>query len=154
MYVATKHALTGLVRSLADLEFPPVLAYGEGEDPDVRYIHPIRVTAVAPGRTQTPLWTDHSDKMEWVKDMGVGSWITPEEVATIMVELIENPSYVGGTIIEIPDTGTWQVVHDQYSRHTDGRASPVEPTLAHGVWDGLRARRERRPTRVDLQAAL
>jgi NAD(P)-dependent dehydrogenase (short-subunit alcohol dehydrogenase family) len=154
MYVATKHALTGLVRSLADLEFPPVLSYGEEEESDVRYIRPIRVTAVAPGRTQTPLWTDHSDKMEWVKDMGAGSWITPEEVATIMMDLIESPAYVGGTIIEIPSAGTWQVASDPYSKFTDGRASPVEPTLDHGVWEGLRTQRGRPPTRTDLQAAL
>lgn len=137
MYVATKHALTGFVRSLADLEFPPLPSCSKEWNADTAYIHPIRVTAVAPGRTQTPLWTDHTEKMQWIKDKAGGGWIAPDEVAIAMVDLIRNPSHVGGTIIEIPAPGIWHVANE-CSSTVQGQASPAEPTLSHDVWESLR----------------
>jgi NAD(P)-dependent dehydrogenase (short-subunit alcohol dehydrogenase family) len=71
IYNATKHAINGFVRSLAPLE----AKLG------------IRVAAVAPGVVKTPLWTDHAEKM---KAIGSGdAWVTPEEVAEVMVALVE-----------------------------------------------------------------
>ncbi|KAL6230257.1 hypothetical protein BDW75DRAFT_223166 [Aspergillus navahoensis] len=72
IYVATKHAINGLVRSLAQLD----AKCG------------IRVTAVAPGLIKTPLWTDHPEKLkmvDWSKDV----WVTPDEVATVMLALVQ-----------------------------------------------------------------
>jgi NAD(P)-dependent dehydrogenase (short-subunit alcohol dehydrogenase family) len=71
MYNATKHAINGLVRSLAPLE----ARLG------------IRVAAVAPGVVKTPLWTEHAEKIKAVgaKD----AWVTPEEVAEVMVALVD-----------------------------------------------------------------
>ncbi|PTU25323.1 hypothetical protein P175DRAFT_0451961 [Aspergillus ochraceoroseus IBT 24754] len=71
MYVATKHAISGFVRSLAKLD-------GKSG---------IRVTAVAPGLIKTPLWTDHPEKMKMVDD--ADEWVTPEEVATVMLALVQ-----------------------------------------------------------------
>jgi 3-hydroxybutyrate dehydrogenase len=89
MYVASKHALSGFVRSLDRLENPP---------------HPhlpkIRVNAVAPARILTPLWTENPDKMKMVNQDDPG-WIAPEEVASVMLELVEKEEYVGGTIVEV-----------------------------------------------------
>ncbi|KAJ5191623.1 uncharacterized protein N7498_010608 [Penicillium cinerascens] len=102
IYVATKHAINGLVRSLAKLETLD-----------------IRVTAVAPGVIKTPLWTDHPEKLKMVDD-SVDVWVTPEEVATVMLALVQQqqvsetigdrsgrgPQFPvsGGTILEVSKT--------------------------------------------------
>lgn len=100
LYVATKYALSGFVRSLAKLE-----RLG------------IRVTAVAPGFIKTPLWTEDPDKMAMV-DESKDEWVTPEEVATVMLAMVqqdqisesilgtpkENENMIsvqGGTILEV-----------------------------------------------------
>jgi len=82
MYVASKHAISGFTRSLADLE--PKLN--------------IRVNAVAPGRVKTPLWT--KDKLTWV-NQSFDRWVTPKQVAEVMLDLITNEKNVGGTILEV-----------------------------------------------------
>ncbi|KAF9891235.1 hypothetical protein FE257_004799 [Aspergillus nanangensis] len=78
IYVATKHGINGLVRSMAQL------------DSKVG----IRVTAVAPGVIKTPLWTDHPEKMKIVDDKA-DEWVTPEEVAQVMLALIQQDSVSG-----------------------------------------------------------
>jgi hypothetical protein len=76
--------ISGFVRSLALLE----PQYG------------IRVNAIAPGVVRTPLWLEHPEKMSMV-DESKDVWVTPEEVADAMVELVESDEYVGGTILEV-----------------------------------------------------
>ncbi|KAL2833149.1 transmembrane amino acid transporter protein-domain-containing protein [Aspergillus pseudoustus] len=80
IYVATKHAINGLVRSLAQLDSKCG----------------IRVTAVAPGVIKTPLWTDHPEKLKMVDD-SKDVWVTPDEVATVMLALVQQER-VGQTI--------------------------------------------------------
>jgi 3-hydroxybutyrate dehydrogenase len=87
LYVASKHAINGFVRSLGNLERPPA------------HIPKIRVNAVAPARILTPLWTDHPEKMKMVGK--AGNWTTPEAVAQVMLELVEKPEYIGGSIVEV-----------------------------------------------------
>ncbi|TGO07560.1 hypothetical protein BTUL_0265g00090 [Botrytis tulipae] len=88
MYVASKHAISGFVRTLAQLEFPA---------PD---IPKVRISAVAPGLIKTPLWTENPEKMAFIpKDNP--DWVTPEFVAEAMLELIESEEYPGGTILEV-----------------------------------------------------
>ncbi|TGO50404.1 hypothetical protein BCON_0184g00090 [Botryotinia convoluta] len=88
MYVASKHAISGFVRTLAQLEFP---------SPD---IPKVRISAVAPGLIKTPLWTENPEKMAFIpKDNP--DWVTPEFVAEAMLELIESEEYPGGTILEV-----------------------------------------------------
>lgn len=103
IYVATKHAINGLVRSMAKLDDK----FG------------IRVTAVAPGVIKTPLWTDHPEKMKIVDDKA-DEWVTPEEVAEVMLALIQQDSVgeiigdksgkgpqfrvSGGTVLEVSKT--------------------------------------------------
>ena len=86
MYCASKAAISAFVRSLAQLE----PHFG------------IRVNGVAPGVVRTPLWTDpqHADKLRFV-DESQDQWVTPEEVAVAMVNLLEAPEMVGGTILEV-----------------------------------------------------
>jgi NAD(P)-dependent dehydrogenase (short-subunit alcohol dehydrogenase family) len=103
IYNATKHAINGLVRSLGALD----QKLG------------IRVTAVAPGVIKTPLWTDHPEKLKLVDDTR-DVWVTPEEVAEVMLALVQQdevseiigdrsgrgPLYKvsGGTILECSKT--------------------------------------------------
>lgn len=86
MYCASKHAISGFTRSLADLE--PKLN--------------IRVNAVAPGRVKTPLWT--KDNLTWV-NQDFDRWVTPQQVAEVMLDLITNEKNVGGTILEVGGGG-------------------------------------------------
>ncbi|KAL3426757.1 short-chain dehydrogenase [Phlyctema vagabunda] len=88
VYVASKHAIQGFVRSLYRLEEP------RGDIPK------IRVNAVAPGLIRTPLWTDHPEKMKFIEE-GNKDWVTAEDVADVMLDLVENEKHVGGTIIEV-----------------------------------------------------
>ncbi|RFU26030.1 hypothetical protein B7463_g10315, partial [Scytalidium lignicola] len=97
LYVASKFAISGFVRSLAQLEFPPLATGSQPQLPK------IRVVGVAPGLIKTPLWTEHPEKL---KAFGKHSetdpeWVTPEAVAEVMLELVEKEEHVGGTILEI-----------------------------------------------------
>ncbi|RAL61789.1 hypothetical protein DID88_002852 [Monilinia fructigena] len=91
MYVASKHAISGFVRSLAQLEFP---------SPD---IPKVRISAVAPGLIKTPLWTENPEKMAFVTedDPNNTPWVTTQFVAEAMLELVESEKYLGGTILEV-----------------------------------------------------
>lgn len=100
IYVATKHAINGIVRSLARLE---------------KEIG-VRVTAVAPGVIKTPLWTEHPEKLKMINEEKDG-WVMPEEVARVMLALVERDEInevdgmptvddktipiAGGTILEV-----------------------------------------------------
>jgi len=88
IYVATKHAISGFVRSLAELENPPAP------------LPKIRVNGVAPGVIKTPLWTEHPEKLKMINPE-FDDWATPEEVAEALLDLVQKPEYVGGTILEV-----------------------------------------------------
>ncbi|CZR58965.1 related to 15-hydroxyprostaglandin dehydrogenase [Phialocephala subalpina] len=81
LYGASKAAISSFTRSLGPLE--PKLG--------------IRVCAVAPGMVKTPLWTE--DKMVWTKESD--EWVTAEEVARVMLDMLEKEEFVGGTVIEV-----------------------------------------------------
>ncbi|KAJ5146363.1 uncharacterized protein N7515_000927 [Penicillium bovifimosum] len=103
IYCATKHAINGFVRSLANL------------DKNLG----IRVTAVAPGIIKTPLWTEHPEKLKMIVD-GNDAWVTPDEVAEVMLALVQQEQVSetigdrsgrgtqfevkGGTILEVSKT--------------------------------------------------
>ncbi|KAJ5745353.1 hypothetical protein N7520_010535 [Penicillium odoratum] len=124
IYVASKHAINGLVRSLAQLE-----KIG------------IRVTAVAPGVIKTPLWTDHPEKMKMVADSS-DAWVTPEEVAEVMLAMVEQDqvseiigdrssrgtqyTVKGGTIIEVSKT-----VREVKQFHDEGPGNRPGNTVSH-----------------------
>lgn len=71
LYNAAKHALNGFVRTMAPLE----ARMG------------IRVVAVAPGLVQTPLWASDPDKSSPLSKNP--AWITADEVAQVMLEMVE-----------------------------------------------------------------
>ncbi|KAH0421071.1 hypothetical protein CcaCcLH18_13640 [Colletotrichum camelliae] len=100
VYAATKHAINGFVRSLAKLEDELNM----------------RVVAVAPGIMRTPMYLENPDKLASI-DMTKDSWASPEEVAEVMVKLIDSDTIsvktgdsshgthsmpiAGGTILEV-----------------------------------------------------
>ncbi|KAL8650391.1 MAG: hypothetical protein Q9226_005164 [Calogaya cf. arnoldii] len=72
LYNASKHAISGFVRTLAPLD---------------RH-HGIRVTAVAPGVIDTPLWRDNPEKLRLVDEAGGDQWVSAHEVAEVMGALV------------------------------------------------------------------
>ena len=84
LYCAGKAALSSFVRTLSDLEA------GVG----------IRVTAVAPGLVQTPLFTDDPAKLAWI-DQDKDVWVTPSEVAEVMLECVQGDKWKGGMVVEV-----------------------------------------------------
>ncbi|KAL9036498.1 MAG: hypothetical protein Q9180_004267, partial [Flavoplaca navasiana] len=72
LYNASKHAVSGFVRTLAPLD----------------HHHGIRVTAVAPGVIETPLWRDNPEKLRLVSEEKGDEWVSAEEVANVMGVLV------------------------------------------------------------------
>ena len=78
LYHTSKFAVVGLTRALADLEG----------------LVGVRVAAVAPGIVRTPLWLENPDKLRFLKQEGDeegerDAWVTPEEVATVMLRICD-----------------------------------------------------------------
>lgn len=102
VYSATKHGISGFVRSMAKLD----------------ELFGIRVTGVAPGVIKTPLWTDHPEKLKMID--GADTWVTADEVAEVMLALVQQDKVgeiigdksgqgqqfevKGGTILEVSKT--------------------------------------------------
>lgn len=86
LYIASKWAVSGFVRSMEGLE----------------QLHGIRVNAVAPGIVKTPLWTvpEQAHKLAFI-DESKDEWVTTTEVAGAMLKLAEDPEMPGGTVLEI-----------------------------------------------------
>lgn len=91
MYGASKFAISGFVRSIGPLE-----SCG------------IKINAVAPGIVKTPLWSDHPEKLQNI-DPTKDAWVTPDEVADVMLECIESPARGGGVVIEVGAGSTREV---------------------------------------------
>ncbi|KAI4240176.1 MAG: hypothetical protein L6R40_005309 [Gallowayella cf. fulva] len=73
LYNASKHGISGFVRTLAPLDEH----------------HGIRVTAVAPGVIDTPLWRDNPEKLRLVDDRAGGDeWVSADDVAAVMGALV------------------------------------------------------------------
>ncbi|KAL3434005.1 transmembrane amino acid transporter protein-domain-containing protein [Aspergillus tetrazonus] len=149
IYVATKHAINGFVRSLAKL--------------DERC--GIRVTAVAPGIIKTPLWTDHPEKLKIVDDKK-DAWVTPDEVATVMLALVQQDQASevigdfenkegkevypirGGTILEVSKTvRSVSPYNDPGPGTRPGNTVSTAAALEDEVWELLGERGARRGVR-------
>jgi 3-hydroxybutyrate dehydrogenase len=85
----------------------------------------IRIAAVAPGIIKTPLYTDNPEKMAMIDGLQ-DVWVEPEEVAEVMVALIERDT-MSETIGYYPDNGDIQINSGTILEVTKGRARPVHP---------------------------
>ncbi|KAB8446260.1 hypothetical protein FH972_025241 [Carpinus fangiana] len=92
LYYASKHALDGFVRSLGELE----------------ELIGVRVNAICPGLVKTPLWTDHPEKLKGISD-DQDTWISPQEIAQMMLRLVQDDEYTGGDMVEVGADGTRKV---------------------------------------------
>ncbi|KAL6900166.1 short-chain dehydrogenase/reductase [Trichoderma evansii] len=92
LYAAAKFGLSGFVRSVARLE--PLFG--------------VRVNAVAPGVVQTPLWTEHPEKLINI-NLSKDAWVTPQEVAQAMLRCVEDDENIGGTVLEVGAGNTRKV---------------------------------------------
>lgn len=99
LYIASKHAINGFIRSMEPLE----ATLG------------IKVNGVAPGVIKTPLWTDHPEKMKMI-DENVDEWVTPEEVAEQMLRCAEDEAIGAGWV--------WEVLKGRY-RQVDWQMAPA-----------------------------
>lgn len=107
IYVASKHAISGFIRSLSALE----PTYG------------IRVNGVAPGIIKTPLWTEHPEKLVFL-DEAKDEWATPEEVAEAMRRCVEDQDVGGGKIVEV-GAGQTRFVEALMDKGPSGRGHTV-----------------------------
>jgi len=83
LYFASKHAITGFVRSLGDLD-------GKLG---------IKVAAVAPGGVKTPLLLEDKHKSRTI-DLENDVMATPEEIAQQLYRLLVDDEIKGGTMLE------------------------------------------------------
>ncbi|KAH9830874.1 Enoyl-(Acyl carrier protein) reductase [Teratosphaeria destructans] len=91
LYMASKHAISGFIRSLAPLD-----TLG------------IRVNGVAPGVIKTPLWTEHPEKLKMLAE-GVDEWVEPEEVAEGLWRCCVDGEVDGGYVMEVSKGRTRKV---------------------------------------------
>ncbi|ROV93630.1 hypothetical protein VMCG_08081 [Cytospora schulzeri] len=124
LYAASKFAVTGFVRSLANLDEK----YG------------VRVNAIAPGIVRTPLWFEHPEKMVYI-DPEQDGWVTPDECAVAMLRCVEEGDLVGGTILEIGKNSARRVENlNDPGPSLDPRDGLVSRNLKEGndlVWTWL-----------------
>ncbi|KAK2013501.1 NAD(P)-binding protein [Colletotrichum eremochloae] len=108
LYDASKHAISGFVRAIKDVDA----------------VAGVRVVAVAPGIIKTPLYTDNPEKLAMIDSL-TDVWVEPEEVAEVMVALIERDT-MSTTIGDYsPDRQDIAIESGLILEITKARARPV-----------------------------
>ena len=85
LYCVSKHGTQAFVRCLGDLE----------------KTNGIRVTAVDPGIVKTPIWLEHPEKLQLLDQENDG-WVTPQDVAKVMLACVEDSEIESGVEGEEP----------------------------------------------------
>ncbi|KAJ5053870.1 uncharacterized protein L3040_000160 [Drepanopeziza brunnea f. sp. 'multigermtubi'] len=83
LYSASKAAISSFTRSLGPLE----------------QHSNVRVVAVAPAIVKTPIWT--ATRAAWVDEEKGDAWIMPQRVAEVMLAVVQEAEFGGGTVLEI-----------------------------------------------------
>lgn len=116
LYIASKHAINGFIRSLGPLE----QTLG------------IRVNGVMPGAVKTPLWTDHPEKMSFLDASRDDYWVSPAEVAENMLRMVVEPEMVGGTMLEVSSSKKTRIV-PLFGNEGPPRPSTQGSTATNGI---------------------
>lgn len=83
LYTASKHAIVGFAKAMGQADVD------EG----------VKVNCILPGLVSSPLWHDREDNMkEWGKFSG-RQQLQPEDIAEVMVKMVERKEYEGGTCV-------------------------------------------------------
>jgi NAD(P)-dependent dehydrogenase (short-subunit alcohol dehydrogenase family) len=128
IYVATKHAILGLCKSLAQAD----------KDQGVK------VVCVMPGTVKSALWEDRDDNIAEVTRYSERTLMPPSTIAEVMLKLVESNAYSGGACVlktaweeKVVEKG-WRQQEQVY----DPSPRP-EPDLSHisDVIDGERGKK-------------
>lgn len=92
LYIVSKAGVSSFVRCMAPLD----------------ETMNIRVVAVAPGQVQTPLW-DEAERTQVVDESRGDSWIAPQEVSDLMMKLVAEEGFPGGSVTEMGKEHTRKV---------------------------------------------
>ncbi|KAF2837421.1 NAD(P)-binding protein [Patellaria atrata CBS 101060] len=86
LYCASKHAVVGFTKSMTLAD----------------ELEGVKVATICPGLVYTPLWTDRHDAKQALDRFGVvmENAQTPDQVADLMLEVIQEGKYTGGAVVE------------------------------------------------------
>lgn len=122
LYIASKHAISGFVRCMGDLD-------GKLG---------IKVSAVAPGLVRTPLIFENPEKAQLV-NFEEDPYITPDEVAQNLYRLCVEDDLPGGTILEVAAGGKTRSVQafNDPGPQGEGHIASNYQAGVDEVWDAL-----------------
>jgi len=115
LYCATKHAIIGFVRSMAEAD----------------RLEGVKVVTIAPGNVRTPLWTaQQKEQFHFTEENS----ILPEDVANSMISLIQDGKYGGGASLEISPgltrtLGTWNISESKVAGHSEMDHAPIKELM-------------------------
>lgn len=101
LYATSKHAIVGFVKSMGQADID------EG----------VKIVCVLPGFVQSPLWEDREDDMtSWTKyTERLKSALQPDDIADVMLRMIESADYDGGTCV-LKTKAEERIVEDGFSK--------------------------------------
>lgn len=106
IYTATKHAIFGLAKSLAQA------------DPD----EGIRVVCILPSTVRSGLWEGRGDHIAEATRYTTRKLMTPDTIAILMLKMVESKEYSGGTCV-LKSAGEETIVEDGWDRQ-EGKYDP------------------------------
>jgi short-subunit dehydrogenase len=120
LYCATKHAVVGFTKSMAQA------------DKDEN----IKIVSVCPGIVATPLWKgEDAEKVAKQYAYDDKMALTAEEVAEAMKDLVEQGKYGGGSLLEVSKANGVKLLESSESTLTQG---PEAKAWADGVYAPVR----------------
>ncbi|KAL9122893.1 MAG: hypothetical protein Q9187_000544 [Circinaria calcarea] len=105
LYCAGKHGVVGFVRSMGNADVD----------------ESVKVVAICPGMVNSPLWTacpSVAAQFSYSDEVAIG----PEEVASVMMEMIQDKAYPGGTVLKVDKKGKAIVPFEERRRTGDAES--------------------------------
>lgn len=113
LYTASKHAVLGFAKSMGQADVD------EG----------VKIICVLPGLVQTPLWEDREDDpAAWEQYLKMlKSGLQPEDIANLMLKMIESREYGGGTCVLKVTKGEEHTQEEGFSKKAAKSNSDAKP---------------------------